>query len=218
MHVIVVGCGRVGAAVARELVDGGHDVVVIDKRHEPFNRLGAEFPGRTMVGVGFDRDLLTAAGITPESGVMAVTSGDNSNILIARVARETFGVDRVVARIYDPKRAVVYERLGIATVASVAWTSARALRVVLPDAAAPEWIDPTSRFAMIERRVPASAAGTAISRIDDLGGRVALLNRSGVAQVPASSVLLQQDDVVHVVLPADTVHQLDHLLAHPGGH
>ena len=218
MHVIVVGCGRVGAAVARELVAGGHEVVVIDKRNESLDRLGSEFAGRTMVGIGFDRDLLTAAGITPQSGVMAVTSGDNSNILIARVARETFGVERVVARIYDPKRAVIYERLGIATVASVAWTSARALRVVLPDGGSPDWIDPTSQFAMVERRIPASAAGTPVGRIDSLGGRVALLNRSGVAQVPAASLLLQQDDIVHVTMPIASIDQLDHLLAHPGAH
>ena len=218
MHVIVIGCGRVGAAVARELVEGGHDVVVIDKRSESLRRLGPDFPGRTMIGIGFDRDLLTSAGITPESGVMAVTSGDNSNILIARVARETFGVERVVARIYDPKRAVVYERLGIATVASVAWTSARALRVVLPHDGAPDWIDPTSRFALVERRITSTAAGTAISRIESIGGRATLLNRSGASQLPAPSLLLQQDDVIHVMVPTDAIDQLDHLLAHPGGH
>ena len=133
MHVIVVGCGRVGSTIARELAAEDHDVVVVDRRSEAFRRLGSDFAGRTLTGIGFDRDLLQSAGITEHSAVLAVTSGDNSNILIARVARETFGVQRVVARIYDPKRAVIYERLGIATVATVAWTAARAIRLVVPD-------------------------------------------------------------------------------------
>ena len=101
MHVIVVGCGRVGSTAANELIERGHDVVVIDRHREAFRRLGSGFTGTTMTGVGFDRNVLARAGITDQGAVMAVTSGDNSNILIARVARETFGVERVVARIYD---------------------------------------------------------------------------------------------------------------------
>ena len=128
MHVIVVGCGRVGSSVALTLSSAGHDVVVVDRKADAFRRLGDHFVGTTLVGVGFDRDVLTSAGITPESSVAAVTSGDNSNILIARVARETFGVAHVVARIYDPRRASIYQRLGIATVATVSWASERVLR------------------------------------------------------------------------------------------
>lgn len=220
MHAIVVGCGRVGAAVARELVDGGHDVVVVDRRAESFRRLGADFHGRTMVGVGFDRDVLTTAGITPDSAVLAVTSGDNSNVLIARVARETFGVVRVVARIYDPARAAVYERLGIPTVASVAWTTARALRAVLPQRGDTDWIDPTSSHVLIERRIEARGAGTAIGAVEEAGGRVCLLARGGTARIPASSLLLQEDDVVHLMVPAVGVDRVDAVLAgtHEGAH
>lgn len=214
MHVIVVGCGRVGSTVARELVAAGHDVVVIDRKSEAFRRLGPDFGGRTLSGIGFDKGLLIKAGITEQSAVMAVTSGDNSNILIARVARETFGVDRVVARIYDPKRAVIYERLGIATVASVAWTAARALRHVLPDQGTTDWIDPTSRFALIERRVPASAAGLPVAQLEAAGVRVALLNRNGMARLPEASMLLQQDDMIHVVVPGDQLHVVDQALSH----
>ncbi len=153
MHVIVVGCGRVGSEVALSLASTEHDVIVIDRKVESFRRLGDDFKGTTMVGVGFDRDVLTEAGITPNCAVAAVTSGDNSNILIARVARETFGVKHVVARIYDPRRASIYERLGIATVASVAWTSARVLRHLLASDSTPDWIDPSAKFTIIERRV-----------------------------------------------------------------
>ena len=217
MHVIVVGCGRVGSSVATELVLRGHEVVVIDRRREAFRRLGSDFAGTTMTGVGFDRDLLSAAGITDKSAVMAVTSGDNSNILIARVARETFGVERVVARIYDPQRAVIYERLGIPTVASVAWTSARALRHVLPDPGQSDWIDPTTTYALVERRVPAATAGVAIAKLDEAGLRVALLTRTGKARLPDPAVLLQQDDVVHLLVPTEATGDVDRALLEIGG-
>jgi trk system potassium uptake protein len=218
MHVIVVGCGRVGATVAHELVAGGHDVTVIDRRSEAFRRLGHDFPGRTLTGIGFDRDLLRTAGVTADSAVMAVTSGDNSNILIARVARETFGVERVVARIYDPRRAIVYERLGIPTVATVAWTSARALRAVLPDPTATDWIDPTSSFVLIERRVPAELAGTSIAELDLAGLQVALFARNGEARLPRLDTLLQQDDVMHLMVATSTVPLVDQILAERGAH
>lgn len=216
MHVIVVGCGRVGATVARQLVDDGHEVVVIDRRPDAFRRLGDPFEGRTMVGVGFDRSVLEQAGIAPDVAVLAVTSGDNSNILIARVARETFGVRRVVARIYDPERASVYRRLGIPTVASVAWTSAQALRTVLHDGATVEWTDPTASHVLVERRVPAAAAGTPVGAFEAEGRRVCLLTRNGEVRMPAATLLLQEDDLLHVVVAADAIGALDRALDHPG--
>jgi trk system potassium uptake protein TrkA len=218
MHVIVVGCGRVGSEVALSLTADGHDVVVVDRRAEAFRRLGDDFSGTTMVGVGFDRDLLSAAGITPESAVAAVTSGDNSNILIARVARETFGVEHVVARIYDPRRASIYERLGIATVATVAWTSERVLRQLTDSGTAPDWIDPTAKFTLVERRVPAAAAGMSVTSLESSsGGKVAVLGRFGEASIPAPTTLLQEDDVLHIVIPAQRAGVLDSTLRHPEG-
>ncbi|MCU1361397.1 MAG: potassium transporter TrkA [Ilumatobacteraceae bacterium] len=218
MHVIVVGCGRVGSTVARELMSGDHDIVVIDRKAEAFRRLGDDFTGRTLTGIGFDRDMLTTAGITEHSVVMAVTSGDNSNILIARVARETFGVQRVVARIYDPKRAVIYERLGIATVASVAWTAARALRHVLPDPMATDWIDPSSRFALVERRAPSSMAGSTVAELDERGLRITLLGRNGDASLPKPGTIVQQDDILHLMVATELLPTLDHLMTHEGAH
>jgi trk system potassium uptake protein TrkA len=213
MHIIVVGCGRVGSTVAIELSHMGHDVVVVDRRADAFRRLGATFAGTTMTGVGFDRDVLEAAGITSDSAVLAVTSGDNSNILIARVARETFGVDRVVARIYDPRRARLYERLGIPTVASVAWTSARVMRAVLPHGTETEWEDPTSNFALVERRVAAAGAGQSVSQVEAAGARVCLISRNGQPQLPTAGLLLQQDDLVHLVVGRDGGRAIDALLA-----
>ena len=193
---VIVGCGRVGSTVAGRLDAMGGEVVVVDRKPEAFRRLGAGFGGRTLVGVGFDRDLLTEAGVSPESAVMAVTNGDNSNILIARVARETFGAGQVVARIYDPRRAAIYERLGIRTVASVSWTSKRILQLVTPSASDVEWVDPTSQYSLVERRVPGSLAGTPPDRI---GARVVLVTRNGSARVDIDGLLLQEGDSVHLL-------------------
>lgn len=216
MHVVVVGCGRVGSTVARELAGQGNDVVVIDREAASFARLGDDFVGRTMVGVGFDRDTLVAAGTTPDSAVMAVTSGDNSNILIARVAREELGVQRVVARIYDPRRAIIYERLGIPTVASVTWSAARAIRHVMPHQQPVEWLDPTARFALVECKVPASAAGRRVDSVESSQRRVVLLTRLGEATLPAPTQLLQEGDLLHLLVVGELT-ATDPFIATEGG-
>jgi trk system potassium uptake protein len=212
MHVIVAGCGRVGTSVALDLDAAGHDVVIIDRHAEAFRRLGTSFRGRTLTGVAFDRAVLQSAGISELSAVAAVTSGDNSNILIARVARETFGARHVVARIYDPKRAQVYQRLGIPTVASVAWTSGRVLRAILPHDDGHDWDDPTSTHVLVERRVPAALAGASIASVTDATRSVSLLTRQGMAQIPAPALLLQEDDVIHVMVRTDELERLDGVL------
>lgn len=218
MHMIVVGCGRVGSTIARELAAAGHEVVVVDRNPEAFRRLGESFPGRTVVGIGFDRDVLSQAGISENSAVMAVTSGDNSNILIARVAREMFGVERVVARIYDPQRAAIYERLGIPTVASVAWASGRILRMVQPDSPEVDWVDATSTHVMVERLVPGVAAGVAVSALESAGSKIVLLTRDGKASLPATNALLQEGDRIQLVATLDGVAAVDHLIEHGGAH
>lgn len=215
MHTIIVGCGRVGSTVARELDAAGHSVVVIDRKTDAFRRLGDSFSGRTVTGIGFDRDVLTDAGISPDCAVVAVTNGDNSNILVARVAREMFGTQRVVARINDPKRARVYERLGVATVATVAWASNRTMQFVLPRRATVEWSDPTSQFHLAERRVSAAAAGTPIS---ELGITVSVLVRNGVAQIPGSDLRVQENDLIHVLGTSDDITRYDESTDSQGGH
>ena len=164
MHVVVVGCGRVGSGLAGILEDGGHTVAVIDKQAKAFRRLPEGFGGRTIQGVGFDRDLLREAGIEEAGALAAVTSGDNSNIMVARTAREVFGLERVIARIYDPRRAAIYEKLGIPTIATVQWTTDRVLRRILPDAPATEWTDPSAGVVLVERPVAAELGGTSPRR------------------------------------------------------
>lgn len=132
MHIVIMGCGRVGSALAQTLEQQGHTVAVIDHDPTAFRRLGSGFGGRRVTGVGFDQDTLREAGIEEAGAFAAVSSGDNSNIIAARVAREMFGIENVAARIYDPRRAEVYQRLGIPTVATVRWTADQMLRRLLP--------------------------------------------------------------------------------------
>jgi trk system potassium uptake protein TrkA len=199
----------------------GHTVAVVDKAEKAFRRLPDDFAGRKIRGVGFDRDRLRDAGIEEAGALAAVTSGDNSNIMVARTAREVFGLERVIARIYDPRRAAIYEKLGIPTIATVQWTTDRILRRLLPDLPATEWTDPSAAVVMVERPVSDSWAGRQLADLDLAGlARVAALSRLGVGQVPAPDLVTQEGDVVYMTVAADQVAQLDAHLAGEttGGH
>ena len=214
MHVVIVGCGRVGSGLARIIGDEGHSVAVVDKDPRAFRRLHDGFSGQQVVGVGFDRDRLEAAGIRDAAALAAVTNGDNSNILTARVARETFGLDKVVARIYDPRRAVIYERLGIPTIATVQWTIDRVLRKLVPDASETDWVDPSARVAMIERPVATSWAGRPLSEIEVPGvARAVAVSRMGTAQVATPDLVTQDGDVVYLAVSVGHVDDVDRHLA-----
>lgn len=218
MHVVVVGCGRVGSGLAAALDSGGHTVAVIDRQAKAFRRLPDDFSGERIVGVGFDRDRLQEAGIDRADAVAAVTNGDNSNIVVARVARETFGIERVVARIYDARRAAIYERLGIPTIATVQWTTERVLRRILSADRAVEWVDPSARVTLVERPLPAAWVGQRLSALDVAGrARVVALSRLGVASLPSPDVVVQEGDVAYLAVSGD-VADVDDLLAAPGGH
>lgn len=212
MHVVIVGCGRVGSALALGLTSAGHTVAIVDRKADAFSRLGENFNGQTIAGIGFDRDVLEQAGIKNASAVAAVTNGDNSNILIARVARENFGIEKVVARIYDPRRAEIYERLGIATVATVKWTSDRILRRILPDLPAVEWTDPSSNVMLVERTMPESLVGQKVLEIEIKGARVCAIRRLGTAMIPDMKTLAQQGDIAYFSVEKDCVTSLDEFL------
>jgi trk system potassium uptake protein TrkA len=217
VHVVVVGCGRVGSGLARSLEAAGHTAAVIDRQERAFRRLGDSFAGKRIVGVGFDRDRLMDAGIERADALAAVTSGDNSNILVARIARETYGIPRVVARIYDPRRAAIYERLGIATIATVQWTVDRVLRRILPDSAAVEWIDPSAKVVLLERAAPTSLVGQTVADVEADGfARVVALQRLGVSQLPDPHLVVQEGDVLFLAVGGDRLDDVDAHLAGVG--
>ena len=196
-----MGCGRVGAKLARSLETRAHTVAVIDLDVNAFRRLGPDFNGKTVKGVGFDREVLLEAGIQQADGFAAVSSGDNSNILSARVVRETFGVHNVVARIYDPGRAEVYERLGIPTVATVRWTSDQVMRRLLPGGSESQWRDPSGVVRLVEVHIDPRWVGRTVDQIEEASGaRVPFLSRLGSGMVPMRNTLLQDGDLVYAAV------------------
>lgn len=196
-----MGCGRVGSTLARSLEDRNHTVAVIDSEPDAFRRLGPSFNGDKVTGYGFDQQVLEKAGIKRADAFAAVSSGDNSNIIAARVAREQFGIQQVVARIYDPGRAEVYQRLGITTVATVKWTADQVLRRILPAGAEPDFRDPSGLIRVDQVPVPEVWVG---QRTIDLqkqsGGRIAWIDRLGEGMIPDRESVLQENDLIHMVM------------------
>ena len=204
MHIVIMGCGRVGSTLAHNLEERGHSVAVIDQNADAFRRLGPDFQGTTVNGTGFDGDVLRQAGIERADAFAAVSSGDNSNIISARLARETFGVSRVVARIYDPRRAQVYERLGIPTVATVRWTADRIFRHLVPEGQVEIFRDPTSTVSIIEVPVHPDWIGRSVQALEEAtGARIGYLNRFGMATLPTPSTVLQEGDQVFMLVADD---------------
>ncbi len=197
-----MGCGRVGSTLARSLEDRNHTVSVIDSNPDAFRRLGPSFNGTKVTGLGFDQDVLDRAGIDKADAFAAVSSGDNSNIIAARVARETFGIQQVVARIYDPGRAEVYQRLGITTVATVRWTADQVLRRILPaDAGEPDFRDPSGTIRLDQIRVNEAWIGQRTVRFQEQSGsRIAWIDRLGEGMLPKRDSVIQEGDILHVVM------------------
>jgi trk system potassium uptake protein TrkA len=219
VHIVIMGCGRVGTALANNLTHLDHTVAVIDMDSLAFRRLGDDPESRgirPIKGVGFDRDTLIEAGIESASAFAAVSNGDNSNIIAARVARETFGVSRVIARIYDPKRAEVYERLGIPTVATVPWTASRLLKGVLGETTTEAWRDPTGAVALLHVAPDEAWVGRSVGDFEAAtGGRVAIVTRFGAGQLPTAETIVQSGDALHVLAAVTAVPAVKEAASRP---
>jgi trk system potassium uptake protein TrkA len=214
-----MGCGRVGSELAAALERAEHQVAVIDKNERAFRRLPAGFTGKTIAGFGFDRDTLAEAGIEEAGAFAAVSNGDNSNILCARIARETYGIEHVVARIYDPRRALIYQRLGIATVATVAWTTDQVLRRLLPGEAQHEWVDPSGKVCLVERSIPNAAVGKKLALLNQPGRYwVTAVTRFGKAEIVTSDLVGQEGDILHFVADTGALDVLQHDIESVEGH
>ncbi len=219
VHFVIMGCGRVGSMLARTLGHAGHDVAVIDMDPSSFRRLGTSFEGETVTGVGFDRDTLVAAGIKDTYAFAAVSSGDNSNILAARVARETFGVEHVAARIYDPRRAAVYQRLGIPTVATVRWTADQMIQRLLPQGSVPELTDPSGKVVIAEVPMAQAWIGQPVTLLEEqTGSRVAYVTRLGEGMLPHPEMVVQYGDLVHLAVLRDELPRVERLCDQPPSH
>ena len=216
MHVVILGCGRVGATLADSLDDLGHSVAIIDMDAHAFRRLRPDFRGRKVHGMGLHRSVLEESGIRHADAFAAVSSGDNSNIIAARVARETFGIENVVARIYDIRRAEIYQRLGIPTVATVKWTADQMLRRVLKAGSQALWRDPTGTVQLADMHVDPSWIGRRLSDLESAAGvRIAFVTRFGEGVIPQADTVLQEDDLVHVIVQDKNLEAASTRLARP---
>jgi trk system potassium uptake protein TrkA len=210
MHVIIVGCGRVGAGLATGLVREGHSVTIMDKQKTAFRRLPPFWSGETVVGFGFDRGHLEQAGAERADALAAVTSGDNSNILTARIARETYEIPNVVARIYDPRRAEIFQRLGIPTVPSVSWTIDQVFRRILPAGGAVEWTDGSGKLLLLERPMPTTWAGRHIrTALGSQGVRLVAVTRATVPTLEVDDLVGQEGDLLHLMVSADALEKVN---------
>ncbi|MEV7648507.1 TrkA family potassium uptake protein [Arthrobacter sp. NPDC089319] len=216
-HFVIMGCGRVGVTLAHTLVDSGHSVAIIDQDDRAFRRLRSGFTGRKVTGVGFDRDTLRQADIENAYAFAAVSSGDNSNILATRVARETFHVPHVVARIYDPGRAEIYQRLGIPTVAAVRWSADQVLRRILPEQSIKgDFREASGRLILGEVQLDDGWVGRELAEIEAASGaRVAYLTRFGEGILPGPGTRYQKGDIVHAMMSVDSTFEIDRILSKP---
>jgi len=209
VHVVIMGCGRVGSELAARLQAAEHSVAVIDKNPNAFRSLRYGFKGQKVQGYGFDEDAQRQAGVERADAFAAVSSGDNSNIVAARLAREKFEVPRVVARIYDPRRAEIYQRLGIPTVATVKWTTDQVMRFLLPEQVASDWRDPTAELALLTVILPSEWAGWRVEELEADGHRrVVGVTRIGHARIVTPGFLLQEGDQVHVAVDEKGLDEL----------
>lgn len=212
MHIVVVGCGRVGSELAMQLSDEGHSVVIIDKNRDAFRRL-THFNGKTLVGSGFDREILQQAEASSADALAAVTSGDNTNILCARIARDNYSIKNVVARIYDPARAEIYMRLGIPTVATSTWTTQQVRRWMIPSDNTISWSDGVGGLHLVERVVPDGFAGRPMDSFNiSTGVKVVGLIRAGAGRVNIDGLFAQEDDILEFLVTTDGLSELQKFL------
>lgn len=214
MHIVVLGCGRIGSRLAMLLEEAGHTVAVVDRTRDSFRRLPERFTGRAVLGNVISQPVLEQAGIDEAGAVAAVTSGDNSNIVAARIARETYGISSVVARIKDPRRAEIYQRLGIPTVATVTWTVDQVMRRLCQDESATDWSHPLGSFHLVERALPAAWAGRPLDPLITGSDRyrLGLITRAGEVHLVAPGLAGQDGDLLHLFVHADAADALDAVL------
>jgi trk system potassium uptake protein len=213
MKVIIMGCGRVGAQVSRLLENEGHQVTVIDPEAANLDRLGPEFKGKKIHGVGFDREVLLEAGIETADAFVATSPSDNANIISARIARNFFHVPRVVARLYDPRRADIYQRLGLATVSMVSWLAQRITELLTHSDLEPTFYFGKGEVAMIAIEIPPHFVGRMVSHVTVPGEiDVIAIARQGEAMITTLGTEFYEGDLVYFAVQVSAMDRLEALL------
>jgi trk system potassium uptake protein len=206
MRYVIVGCGRVGSALAKLLDTDGHEVIVVDENAAAFKRLGQKFKGHVVVGTGIDYDLLKRAGAAGADGFVAVTNGDNRNIMAALIAQRMFKIKRIVARIYDPPRGQMYRELGVQTVCPTT-VGAKMIRDVLIDAPWGNEAFDFGKLTSLAAVVGSSDAGKRIAEIEIEGRvRIAAVRRGPQdVRIASSDFVLQEGDEINAIVAPDAI-------------
>jgi len=213
MVVIVMGCGRVGEQLLRLLTSEGHQVAVIDCDSNALNRLGPAFKGRKVLGVGFDYDVLIAAGIEEADAFAATSSSDNANIVAARIARNFFHVPRVVARLYDPRRAEIYQRLGLLTISSTTWGAERIRELLTHSDLDPVWAFGSGEVCLLAIEIPSQLIGKMVKHLTIPGEiSVVSITRLGRAFIPKGGTELVSGDTLHLAVLASSMDRIKDFL------
>jgi trk system potassium uptake protein TrkA len=215
MKIIIMGCGRVGGMLARRMADEGHEVVAIDYDPEALDRLEPGFKGRKVRGVGFDRNVLIEAGIQQADAFAATSSSDNANIVAARIARNIFRVPRVVARLYDPRRAEIYSRLGLLTISSTDWGAERIRDLIIHSELDAIMTFGNGEVSLLEIEVPSQMVGRQVKNLT-IGGEIAVIaiSRQGQAFIPLMGTDFRSGDVLHLVVQSASMDRAKELLGY----
>jgi trk system potassium uptake protein TrkA len=214
MRILIIGCGRVGTGLAREMILRGHEVTVVDKDPLAFQRLGPGFKGKTVLGIGFDRDVLLQAGIERADSLAAVTTSDEVNVVVARVARQIFRVPRVVARLYDPRKAEIYRRLGLQTITPVTWGINRIAELLTFFPLHSTLSLGRGEVDIVEAEIPPLLVGRAVQEVTVPGEiQVVAISRGGQTFLPTLGTVFQAGDLIHFVILATSADRLKAILA-----
>jgi len=213
MRVIVVGCGMLGSALAQTLSLRGHAVTVVDNDPLAFERLGPSFRGQTVLGVGFDRDVLLKAGIERVDCLAAVTTSDDANVVAARMASQVFHVPKVIARLYDPRKAEIYKRLGLATVSPITW-GINHIADLICYSPLETVVSLGSEVDIIQAEAPPLLVGRTVRDLTVLGEiHVVSITRGGATFLPTQSTAFQDGDLLHLAVLSTAAERLKELLA-----
>lgn len=213
MKAIIVGCGKLGSGLALNLIKKGHRVTVIDNNPQAFHLLGKDFKGETVVGVGFDRDILEKAQIRLADAIIACSKSDESNALIGRIARNVYKVPHVISRLYDPRKAEIYRSLGIQTISTTTWGVQRATEMLSYDQLDSVLTIGNSNVELIRIETPALLVGRTVNELTVLGEiQVVAISRENKTFLPTMGSVLQKQDIIYIAVLAASAKRLKSLL------
>jgi len=216
MKIMIIGCGRQGAELAKTLSLNGLEITVVDNDPSAFERLGSSFGGQVILGNGMDRDILLKGGIEQADGMAVLTASDEVNIVVARLARQVFTVPRVVARVHDPLKARIYERLGLMTVTPVMLGTQRFRELLTFSPLSPIKRLGNGEVGIIEMEVPPGLVGRTVNELTVPGEiQVTAITRGNKTEIPMSGAVFQEKDIIHMAVESGSTNRLKALLGMP---